>query len=46
MGLETRSTDAKGRVSLPEKFANTTVVIEQLSEGKDHARSVASRAVG
>lgn len=34
MGLETRSTDAKGRVSLPKAFANATVVIEQLSENE------------
>jgi hypothetical protein len=32
MGLLTRSTDAKGRVSLPRAFANATVIIEQLSE--------------
>ncbi len=34
MGLETRSTDAKGRVCLPKAFANATVVIEQLSENE------------
>lgn len=34
MGLETRSTDAKGRVSLPKAFANATVIIEQLSENE------------
>lgn len=34
MGLETRSTDAKGRVSLPRSFANATVIIEQLSENE------------
>jgi hypothetical protein len=28
----TRSTDPKGRVSLPKAFANSTVIIEQLSE--------------
>jgi len=28
MGLEARSTDAKGRVSLPKSFANATVIIE------------------
>lgn len=32
MSLETRSTDAKGRVSLPKAFANATVIIEQVSE--------------
>ena len=34
MGLETRSTDAKGRVTLPKAFANATVVIEQVSENE------------
>ena len=34
MGLETRSTDAKGRVSLPKAFANATVIIEQLNENE------------
>jgi uncharacterized protein (DUF1778 family) len=34
MGLETRSTDAKGRVSLPRAFANATVIIEQLNENE------------
>ncbi len=34
MGLETRSTDAKGRVSLPKAFANATVIIEQVSENE------------
>ncbi len=34
MGMETRSTDAKGRVSLPKTFANATVIIEQLSENE------------
>jgi hypothetical protein len=29
-----RSTDAKGRVSLPKAFANATVVIEQLNENE------------
>ncbi|HEV3257397.1 MAG TPA: hypothetical protein VG013_10990 [Gemmataceae bacterium] len=28
----TRTTDPKGRVSLPKAFANTTVVIEQISD--------------
>jgi hypothetical protein len=32
MEMETRSTDAKGRVSLPKAFANTTVIIEQVSD--------------
>jgi Protein of unknown function (DUF1778) len=34
MGVETRSTDAKGRVSLPKAFANATVIIEQISENE------------
>ena len=34
MGLETRSTDAKGRVSLPKTFANATVIIEQVNENE------------
>lgn len=34
MSLETRSTDAKGRVSLPKTFANATVVIEQVSDNE------------
>ena len=34
MAMETRSTDAKGRVSLPKTFANATVIIEQLSENE------------
>jgi hypothetical protein len=32
MEMETRSTDAKGRVCLPKGFANATVIIDQLSE--------------
>lgn len=28
----TRSTDPKGRVSLPKGFANTTVIIEQIND--------------
>jgi hypothetical protein len=34
MGPLTRSTDAKGRVSLPRAFANATVIIEQVSESE------------
>jgi hypothetical protein len=30
--VETRSTDAKGRICLPKAFANATVIIDQLSE--------------
>jgi hypothetical protein len=29
---ETRTTDAKGRVTLPRSFANATVIVEQVSE--------------
>ena len=32
MDMETRSTDAKGRVSLPKAFANSMVIIEQVSD--------------
>src|SRR5438477_12749599 len=32
MSTLTRTTDQKGRVSLPKAFANTTVIIEQISE--------------
>ena len=32
MGIETRSTDAKGRISLPRAFANATVIVEQVSD--------------
>ncbi len=34
MSEKTRSTDAKGRVSLPKSFANATVLIEQVSENE------------
>jgi hypothetical protein len=34
MGLETRSTDAKGRVRLPKTFANAKVIILQLNENE------------
>jgi hypothetical protein len=34
MALDTRSTDAKGRISLPRAFANATVIIEQISENE------------
>lgn len=30
--METRTTDAKGRISLPRSFANATVIVEQVSE--------------
>ncbi len=32
MGIQLRSTDAKGRVSLPKSFANATVIVEQVSD--------------
>lgn len=32
MDMETRSTDAKGRVCLPKAFANATVIIDQVSD--------------
>ena len=34
MALETRSTDAKGCISLPKAFANATVIIEQVNENE------------
>jgi hypothetical protein len=34
MNIETRSTDAKGRISLPKAFAGATVIIEQLSDSE------------
>jgi Protein of unknown function (DUF1778) len=32
MDMETRSTDAKGRICLPKGFANATVIIDHLSD--------------
>jgi hypothetical protein len=32
MATETRTTDQEGRIALPESFANSTVIIEQVSE--------------
>lgn len=32
MDAETRTTDSKGRVSLPKGFADSTVIVEQVSE--------------
>ncbi len=40
MGPETRSTDAKGRVTLPKAFANATDIIEQVSENDPLHRAV------
>ena len=34
MAIHTRTTDAKGRVSLPRDFANSTVIIEHLNESE------------
>lgn len=34
MTSQTRTTDAKGRLSLPKGFANATVVIEQISDSE------------
>lgn len=38
MALETRSTDAKGRIRLPKAFANATVIIKQVSENEIRIR--------
>ena len=32
MPVETKTTDAKGRVTLPRGFANSTVIVEQVSD--------------
>lgn len=32
MDMETRSTDSKGRICLPKAFANSTVIIDQVSD--------------
>ena len=32
MKISTRTTDSKGRITLPKGFANATVMIEQLSD--------------
>jgi Protein of unknown function (DUF1778) len=32
MAIHTRTTDAKGRVTLPRDFANATIIIEHLNE--------------
>ncbi len=39
--MTTRTTDAKGRVSLPKAFANATVIIEQVSETELRIRRAA-----
>jgi hypothetical protein len=38
MAIETRTTDAKARVTLPKAFANSTVVIEQVSDSEVRIR--------
>jgi hypothetical protein len=38
MDMETRSTDAKGRICLPKGFANATVIIDRVSETEIHIR--------
>jgi uncharacterized protein (DUF1778 family) len=38
MRIETRTTDAKGRLILPKAFANATVVIEQISDSELRVR--------
>ena len=34
MDAEIRTTDAKARVTLPRSFAETTVIVEQISDGE------------
>jgi uncharacterized protein (DUF1778 family) len=38
MEAETQTTDAKGRVSLPKGFANSTVTIERVSDSEVRIR--------
>lgn len=38
MAAEVRSTDTKGRLSLPKSFANTTVLVEQISDSEIRIR--------
>jgi hypothetical protein len=38
MDMETRSTDAKGRICLPKAFANATVIIDQVSDTEPRIR--------
>lgn len=38
MSTETRTTDQKGRVCLPRGFANTTVVLERVSDSEVRVR--------
>ena len=45
MHTETRTTDAKGRVTLPKSFANVTVVLEQWCETEIRVRLARVRPV-
>ena len=36
--MEIRSTDSKGRISLPKRFANATVIIDQVSDSEIRIR--------
>lgn len=38
MDSEIRTTDAKARVTLPRSFAETTVIVERISEGEVRIR--------
>jgi hypothetical protein len=38
MDMEIRSTDSKGRISLPRAFANATVINDQVSDTELHIR--------
>jgi hypothetical protein len=38
MHVETRTTDSKGRVKLPDSFANSTVVVEQVGDTEVRVR--------
>lgn len=40
MKIETKTTDAEGRVTLPRSFANATVVVEQVSDTELRLRKV------
>jgi hypothetical protein len=34
MSVETRNTDSKGRLVLPQSFANATVIVERISDSE------------
>ncbi len=38
MDMDTRTTDSKGRISLPKAFANATVIVEQVSDSEIRIR--------